>query len=308
MEYRPLEITVISADDLKNVNLISTMDVYVVVSIPTTTTTAAKIKANRKRTPVDKSGGRSPNWNHHLKFSVDESALSPHYPNNITFKIKSQRLLGDREIGEVVVPIKQLLHNTTPSAVAGGDGPSERIVDYQVRSTSGKPKGSFKFSYKFGEKTTVQTEAKNPDKPDLPVTAYPPPPGIGYATAPPAGIGYATAAPPPMAAPYGNPGAYPSPQPGYGYPQPPAGYGGGYPPAPTYGYPQPPAGYGAYGYGAPVDQQMKKKKKKMGGMGMGMGLGAGLLGGLLVGEMISDVGEMGAYDAGYDAGFGDAGF
>ncbi|KAI8548029.1 hypothetical protein RHMOL_Rhmol07G0241000 [Rhododendron molle] len=286
MEYRPLEITVMSADDLRNVNLITKMDVYVVVSIPT---------AKRQRTHVDKRGGRSPTWNHRLTFSVAESVLSPdHHPTNLTFKIKSQRLLGDREVGEVVVPVKQLLHDTTSSSArGGGDCPSDRIVDYQVRSTSGNPKGTFKFSYKFGEKITAQTVTKNPNKVDVPVTAYPPPPGIGYAIMPP----------PPTAPHYGNPAAYPPQQPGYGYPAPPPGYGGGYPPAPAYGYPPPPqAVYGSYGYGAPVGQQ---GKKKMGGgkMGMGMGLGAGLLGGMLLGDMMSDAAEMGAYDAGFDSGF-----
>ncbi|KAF5957578.1 hypothetical protein HYC85_004803 [Camellia sinensis] len=285
MEYRPLDITVISAEDLKDVNLISKMDVYVVVSLPND-------PKSTRQTPVDKDGGKSPKWNHRISLSLPTSSLSS---LSLLFNIISKRPLGNRPIGHITLPLSQLLDSDSDSHSAAADDGSERVVEYQVKTPSGKPKGTLKFSYKFGESFTVDpAEAVKSKNVDEPVTAYPahpaayapPPPGVGYAPPPPG-----------MAAPY----AYPPPAPGYGYaPPPPPGYGGYPPPQPGYGYPPAAAGYGygpPQGMGAMPPQQGKKKKK---GSKLGLGLGAGLLGGLLVGDMISDVGEMAAYDAGFD--------
>ncbi|KAA8545145.1 hypothetical protein F0562_019966 [Nyssa sinensis] len=255
MEYRPLDITVISADDLKNVNIFTTMDVYVVVSLSIYNTTVSKTK---RKTSVDKDGGSSPRWNHRMKFSVEEAALAQQAEVSLLFQIKSDRFFGDKYIGQVSVPIRELLDNTT-------DMNSEHVVDYQVLTPSGNVKGTLKFSYKFGEKFTAQLAAKKVDEPvtayPAPVTAHPPPHGVGYSMPPPPpGVGYSMP-PPGMAGPYPPPGGY-HPQPGYGYP--PQGYG----------YPPPPQMAG-YGYMQPLPQQQKKKGSKM-----GLGLGAGLLGGL----------------------------
>lgn len=284
MEYRPLDVTVISADGLKDVNLISKMDVYVVVSIADDPTT-------KRKTQVDKDGGKSPKWNDHLKFNVD--ARNPNVP--LVFRIRSDRPLGDKDIGVVTLPMKELLDHPT------ADGGGERVVEYQVRTPSGKSKGTLKFSYKFGDKVVApappppqmapQEKSKHSDEP---VTAYPAQAGASTA--------YAAYAPPQQG--YGYPppqqhSGYP-PAAAYGYPQPPQ-QGYGYPPQ-QHGYGYPPPQQGGYGYPPQVvvqPQQVKKKKNNF-----GLGLGAGLLGGLLVGDMISDVGEMGAYDAGFD----DAGF
>ncbi|OIS96211.1 hypothetical protein A4A49_05338 [Nicotiana attenuata] len=53
MEWRPFDITVLSADGIKNVNLFYPMDVYVEVSI-------FGYAKNKKKTFVDKKGGTSP--------------------------------------------------------------------------------------------------------------------------------------------------------------------------------------------------------------------------------------------------------
>lgn len=286
MEYRPLDVTVISADGLKDVNLISKMDVYVVLSIADDPTT-------KRKTHVDKDGGKSPKWNDHLKFNVD--ARNPNVP--LVFRIRSDRPLGDKDIGVVTIPMKELLDHPT------ADGGGERVVEYQVRTPSGKSKGTLKFSYKFGDKVAApappppqmapQEKSKHSDEP---VTAYPAQAGASTAYAPYAppqqGYGY----PPPQ-----QHSGYP-PAAAYGYPPPPQ-QGYGYPPQEHgYGYPPPPQG--GYGYPPQVVVQPQQVKKKKNNMGLGLGLGAGLLGGLLVGDMISDVGEMGSYDAGFD----DAGF
>ncbi|KAF5181812.1 Src2 [Thalictrum thalictroides] len=298
MEYRPLEINVISAKDLKDVNLFSKMDVYAVVSI------SGDLRS-RQKTPVDHNSGKNPTWNYSIKFTIDEN-MAKQNRLILVFQLKSERSLGDKLIGEVHVPIKELLDNL-------GDGKAPQFVSYQVRKPDGKSKGVLNFSYKFGDKIVSEMPKY---KGDEPVTAYPayPPPGAA------AGASSAAYPPPPQHGGYPpQAGGYPPAQTG-GYPPagypPPGGYGappvagyGGYPPQQG-GYP-PPGGYGGYppqqgGYGGYPPQVQKPPKKNKMGMGLGAGLLGGALGGLLIGDMISDAG---GYDGGYDGGFdGGGGF
>ncbi|XP_031404346.1 protein SRC2 homolog [Punica granatum] len=288
MEFRPLDVTVLSAKGLKDVNLMTKMDVYAVVSISGDPRTAQK-------TPVDKDCGSSPKWHFPMKFTLDDAAA---HANRLTlvFKIMSDRSLGDREVGSVHVPVKELLD--AASVVDGKKSDDvapppalENVMSYCVRTPKGKPKGTLEFSYRFGEKYTVAappppTTAKGADEP---VMAYP-------AMAHPGSSSAGAAYPPP--------GGYPHYPPPGGYPQyPPAGGYPAYPPQVGYGYPnQHP--HGAQGYGYPPVQQVKPPKKSGGGK-FGLGLAGGLLGGLLIGDMIGDAAEMSAYDAG---GFDDGGF
>ncbi|PON88305.1 C2 domain containing protein [Trema orientale] len=284
MELRSLEINVISARDLKDVNLMTKMDVYAVVSISGESHNHQKTKTN-----VDRASGRNPTWNFPAKFTVDESAAKQ---NRLTlvFTLFCDRTLGDKEIGQVNVPVKELLDSSSSSSM--------QFVSYQVRKPSGKPKGELHFSYKFGEKLARKPDAGEPITaypavevgPSAPPTyLHPPPPAHGgYVPVQPV-VGYGGGYPVPPAAGYG---AYPPPPPppGYGYPPPPPPHGYGYPTGPGYGYPPP--------------QQVGQKKNNKFGMGLGAGLLGGALGGLLIGDMVSDAAS---YDAGYDAGFGDGG-
>ncbi|KAL3814675.1 hypothetical protein ACJIZ3_015943 [Penstemon smallii] len=275
MEYRPLKIMVISAEGLKDKSLFSKMDVYAIVSI-------AGYPQSMKKTFVDKDCGTKPKWNHRMEFVIDEPYLTK--PGlSLLFEIKAESSIrSDKEIGSVTVPIHELFQ--------GNSSNEDRVVEYQVITPSGKPKGTLKISYNFGEKftetkkqATESSTAYSNKHSDEPVTAYPaaahPYPGMGYPPQYPAQAGY---------------GGYPPPQSsGYGYQQPPPGYG--YLPAAA-------AGYGAY----PGAQKPKKNKMGM-GSGLGMGLGAGLLGGLLVGEMASDIGDASSYADGYGDAMGDMG-
>ncbi|XP_047311235.1 protein SRC2-like [Impatiens glandulifera] len=276
MGSRTLEINVRSAKHLNNVNFITKMDAYVHVTI------AGDSYSASQKTPVDREGNTNPNWNSPMNFILDESSVSRNLLS-LVFKLRCDRALGDKEIGEVTVPITDLLGH------AGEDKP--QFVTYQVRMPSGKPKGELNFSYKWGDKVSAPLPQPAPEKLEDPVTAYPsvsgptnisyppPPPPPGYNlpdpllahpgtsaaayhpqpcgtapevpyAAPPGGYHYQPQPPPPTAG-YGY-DSYPPPQAGYGYPPPPpppAGYG--YPPPPPqagYGYPPPPppaqAGYG----------------------------------------------------------------
>ncbi|KVH89871.1 protein SRC2-like [Cynara cardunculus var. scolymus] len=262
MDYRTLDLTIVSAKGLKKASLIGKMDVYAVASIFGTAGNVQKYK-----TPVDKDGGSDPTWNIPMKFTVDEAAG---LQNRLTLviEIKAVGMFGDKDVGEVHVPIKELLEGVK------AEGREMKFVSYQVRRPSGKPKGDLSFSYKFGENFSGKAAEE-------PVTAYPAGMAVGTSSSyPPA---YAAAGgyyPPPAN------GYPPQSQTGYAYqhqqqpghaaypPPPPPGYGG-YPPQQGYGYP-------------PVQQPQQPPKKSKMGMGLGAGLLGGALGGLLIGDMISD--------------------
>ncbi|GFY98729.1 hypothetical protein Acr_13g0001300 [Actinidia rufa] len=281
MEYRPLEITIISAKGLKDVGAFSKMDVYVIATISGDPRTEQK-------TPIDKNGGSSPSWNHTMRFTVDEAAAQTNRLNLI-FQLRHERnLLGDKDVGEVHVPIKELLGNT-------GDNKSAALAEYPVRKPSGKAKGKLKFSYKFGAMYQNHAGTSSMYPAQVKADPYVPPVAVPYAPpAQPPPAGYPSPAsyvPPHPPAGYPAPGSYVPPTPPLGYPAPaPAtgGYGypyGGYPPHPA------PAGYppmaGGYGY-PPVQQQPPKKNKFGAGAGLGAGLVGGLIGGMLIGDMVSD--------------------
>ncbi|KAF1881511.1 hypothetical protein Lal_00021490 [Lupinus albus] len=281
MEYRTLELNVVSAKDIKYVNLLSKMDVYAVVSMSGDSHNGQKMK-----THVHRDGGTNPSWNFPVKFTVNESLA---HQNRLSLEIKlfSERTFaGDTLIGTVCIPVKELIDNP-------GDG-SFRHVSYQVRTQSGKAKGLLNLSYKFGDKVTAPIKAAPAPVPGVyppPAVAYPPPvvsskqePVMAY---PAVGAWGSRTTPPP----YGVMPYPPTQQPSYGYrPTEQSGYG--YPPQPGYGYGYPQPQQSGYGY--PPAQQQGKKKNKF-GMGLGAGLLGGALGGLLIGDMVSDVAE---YDAG----------
>ncbi|CAI9762622.1 unnamed protein product [Fraxinus pennsylvanica] len=261
------------------------MAVYAVVSI----SGGDKMSKQTTKTPVDRDGDTNPTWNFPMKFKLDEAALRQNLLT-LDFKLVCERALGNKDIGEVHVPIKQLLDSPTTGAV-GNYGTQQRLVSYQVRKPSGQPKGQITFSYKFVDKVAPPLPVPGAAKLDEePVTAYPAVgPRFAYPSPSPGGV-Y-----PPYPVDHGT-GQYPPPPGGYPPLQPPAGYV--YPPLPSYGGypPPPPPGYGyppQPGYGYPAVQRPPKKNN------FGLGVGAGLLGGFLVGDMISDVGDFG-FDGGFD--------
>ncbi|XP_065037301.1 protein SRC2-like [Musa acuminata AAA Group] len=282
--YRTIEMTLISAKDLNDVNVFSKMDVYAVVSI-------AGDPRSSQRTPTDKNGGKSPSWNATLRFYVP---VDPAAAGRLVLHVllRAERTLGDRDVGEVQIPLKELL-------VDGGGKPSSgpQFVSYQVRKTgSGKPKGVLNLSYKFLDAPAAAADHAPPPPVAYPAAAPPPAgypapgtdskPAFAYPAAappPPAGypapgtdskpaFAYPAAAPPPPAG-YPAPGtdskpanpvtvnpapgssgpAYPPPgkdfktgEPATAYPPPGPSepYPHAYPPPPQYGYAAPPAGYG----------------------------------------------------------------
>ncbi|KAK8952179.1 hypothetical protein KSP39_PZI003509 [Platanthera zijinensis] len=302
MAHRTLELTLISAKDLKDVNFLSKMDVYAVAAI-------AGDHRSQQRTPVDRDGGKNPSWNASLRFSVpaEPSAAARLIIDVI---IRSDHTFGDRDVGEVHIPVKELLD---------GLNPGSKFVSYQVRKPhSSKARGVLNLSYRFIDLPSTAApsapfQAANPAESPA---AYPPPasgkppkgnePVMAYPAAGASGSAYPPSYPPAGGSqaypPQGGYPAYPPhpvPQGGYSaYPPPPAWSGYGAPPPAGYGYGAPQSG--GYGYAAVPPRKQKNNL----GLGLGAGLIGGALGGMLIGDMISDDG---AYDSGYDAGF-DNGF
>ncbi|XP_010504403.1 PREDICTED: protein SRC2-like [Camelina sativa] len=192
-----LELNIYSAKDLENVNLITKMDVYAVVYINGDDSR----KNEKEKTPIDRTGESEPTWNHAVKFSVDQRLA---YEGRLTLVVKlvcDRGIFGDKDLGEVEVPVLELLHGSTPSPSLNRNGQGMmRFVTYQVRTPFGKGQGSLTFSYRFNTPSfepdsSVSSSSPvctNPihTPPDLPATTtttmtYPPPPSSEASFYPP---------------------------------------------------------------------------------------------------------------------------
>lgn len=155
MEHRPIEVKLLCAKELKDVNVFSKMDVYVIGSI-------SGDPRSMQRTLIDKDGGTNPTWNHEMQFTFDESAARLNRLG-LVFQIMSNRTLGDKEIGRVYVPLKELFD------VEIIENDKHRHVIYQVQTLSGKFKGQLEFSFKLGDKFIQSIQQRL----DEPIIAYP---------------------------------------------------------------------------------------------------------------------------------------
>ncbi|PWA48684.1 C2 domain-containing protein [Artemisia annua] len=122
MECRNLELILLSADGLKKPNSIKKADkVYADVSILGTD--------NKLRTPVNQTGGSEPTWNHRMKFTMDED-LAQQNRLTLVVKIKAVRIFTHKNLGEVCVPIKELMEGIKD------EGKDMQFVTYQVKQES----------------------------------------------------------------------------------------------------------------------------------------------------------------------------
>ncbi|GLJ46069.1 hypothetical protein SUGI_0970550 [Cryptomeria japonica] len=302
METRTIEVTLISARDIQDVNLFTKSKVYAVAWIK------GDPRASKQRTVSDKEKGTNPTWNKPLTFTVDEAALQQGCLV-LEVEIRTEGTFGDKEVGHISVPMKEFLNKKPPGGVD--------FVAYQVRKPSGKAKGTLNLSVKLNnpaqdkqpvyEPTAFQYPANGSAAPAYGATAPAPAPAqkegknesvTSYPAYPPPGSSSSSSYPPPAAyppPPPGQPAGYPHypPPPPAGYPQypPPGGHyppQQGYPPHNQGGYPPyNQGGYPPYNQGYPPAQQQPPKKNKM-GLGLGAGLLGGALGGLLIGDMIGD--------------------
>ncbi|XP_050267105.1 protein SRC2 homolog isoform X2 [Quercus robur] len=265
MEMKHLEITMNSARGLKKVNHLHAMDVYAVVTLSSNPQT-------EQRTPVDKGCGSKPMWNHTMKFTFDEAVAKMNYLF-LNIKLKHHgHIRGDKDIGEVLVPVKELLDKAE-------EGNFVKYLTYQVRESSGKPQGELNLSYRFEDDTPI-------------VTAYPPP-HVGTSSSSayiPSRLNIPQTYNPPQSS---------TPQSTMGYPS-----HGRIPPPPPLpeGYPTPPPGLGYHHHGKPqVVQPQQPAGKNSGnnnvGLELGMAVVGGMLGGILLGELVYESDDGASNDA-----------
>lgn len=221
MSHRTLDISSISAKDLKlkKVSCFSNkMGLYATVSID------GSSNSSEQKTPIDKNGGSNPIWNSPMKFTINDVAAAQ---QTVVVKLKAERIIRDKVIGRVCVPMKELLDNY-------GDSEGENHTSYTVVTPSGKAMGVLDLRLKLGELVNYPT---GPGHGVVDVYQHPPTPAYG---------------------------GYPPPAPAYGGGCPPVlACGGGYPPAPAYGGAYVPApGYGPYmpytAPDAPVQQPQQR--------------------------------------------------
>lgn len=268
MQYRPVEITIISAKGLKRVKHLSKMDVYVVVSL-------SGGPEMEQKTPVDKESGPNPNWNFPMNFNIDEEEAQKGRLG-LNFKvICHRRLHSDKEIGQVNVPVKELLDN-------GGDGKFLKYVTFQVRKPNGKHRGELNLSYKFAHQvleTTSSVKLNNNNNNEFlvppVVTAYP----VNYAVGTSSTNNY-----------QGYSGNYCQTEPPLGYPIP---IQGGNRPGSGLGYPDQHNPVFGYGY-----SQWVKPQNPAGNGEVDAAFLSGLLGGLLIGDILTA--NNNPSDGGYD--------
>ncbi|KQK14717.1 hypothetical protein BRADI_1g18270v3 [Brachypodium distachyon] len=141
MAYRVLEVTLQSAKDLRKVNLMTRMEVYAVATISGDPIT-------RQCTPPDPYGGRNPTWNATLRFAIppDSSSASS---GCLHVLLRTARSLGDRDVGEVIVPLSDILHSSATGSPHGSNSPQS--ASYQVRKVHrAEARGVLHLSYRLG--------------------------------------------------------------------------------------------------------------------------------------------------------------
>ncbi|XP_076954283.1 protein SRC2 homolog [Bidens hawaiensis] len=125
MEDRKLNLTLVLANDLKKSRFTGSMHVYVVVFI-------SGDKDQKQRSSTDKQGDSNPTWNVPMKFVIDEEVSV----STLVVKIKAEGMFGGKNLGEVHVPVKELLEGFK------GNGNAAQTVSYEVlRKPSGNRMG-----------------------------------------------------------------------------------------------------------------------------------------------------------------------
>lgn len=143
MAIRAIDINLISARDLNDVNLFFKIKAYAVAWIE------GSESYEEKKTRLDKKNGTNPTWNHPCKFMVDEVALLQGVLM-LDVKIRTVGIFCGQEIGRVSVPLKQFVN---PAEDGGLQIVAVERKNCEVIKPSGKPMGMLNFSVKIGQRT-----------------------------------------------------------------------------------------------------------------------------------------------------------
>lgn len=158
MEYREIEVTLISAQNLKKVNTFGKMTVYGVVWIYPNMKVA---------TPVDTRGNLNPTWNATLKLSADERLVQDRNAL-VHIDLYNHGSLGSNFVGSSSIPLSALrgVKEEIDQQVESSSSESN-ITTVPVVRRSGRARGTLNLSIKLGE--LIKPSPYTP-----PVVAYPP--------------------------------------------------------------------------------------------------------------------------------------
>ncbi|KAI5008763.1 hypothetical protein ZWY2020_009811 [Hordeum vulgare] len=159
MAHRVLELTLVSASNLPDVNLFSGMEVYAVASVYGDPRT-------RQRTRTDREGETDPAWNQTVWFAVSPTAAAAGRAY-LHVLLRTERYFGssfgldDRDVGEVFIPVADLL----AGAACAAGGTPWRCASYPVRKVqSARHRGTLSIAYRLGP--VVAPPPPLPSEPD----------------------------------------------------------------------------------------------------------------------------------------------
>nr|POF01973.1 protein src2 [Quercus suber] len=166
MDCRVLQLVIQSAQGLRNVNRVTAMKPYALVSIRDNHN---NLYSSEEKTPEDTEGGSNPTWNSPVTFNLD---ITKAKESNLELVVKLMSLrtdhwFRDKDIGEVRVFITKLLEGFGGGAKADAVV-AEKQMSASVMTTDEKPEGTLVFSYKFESVTTVQKSARQVNFPTAP--------------------------------------------------------------------------------------------------------------------------------------------
>ncbi|KAL0005993.1 hypothetical protein SO802_013554 [Lithocarpus litseifolius] len=166
MDCRVLQLVIQSARELRNVNRVTTMKPYALVSIRDNQN---NLHSSEEKTPADRGGGSNPTWNSPVTFNLD---ITKAKESNLELVVKlmsfrRNHLCKDKEIGEVRVFITKLLEGFGGEAKADAVV-AEKQMSANVITADAKPQGTLLFSYKFESVSTVQKPARQINFPTEP--------------------------------------------------------------------------------------------------------------------------------------------
>ncbi|MCO5581276.1 hypothetical protein L7F22_035154 [Adiantum nelumboides] len=146
-EQRLIEVVLLSASNLKDVNYLSKMETFAVMSFPPYVDYT---------TQVDYHGGLSPTWNEKLGFMIPESVLQ-RGEGHLKLEIFTLSTLGPKFVSEASIPltdISQLPRLHDPY-----------VKKYPLKTNSGDFHGEVTVSFSVGDKVQLKVGEKVPTFP-----------------------------------------------------------------------------------------------------------------------------------------------
>lgn len=136
--HRVLNVSILSAEDLKDVKHVGRMHTFAVVSMPPNV---------EFTTQVDKEGGVDPSWNETFTVAVPESHLQK---KDAKMRVEIYTLTstrGQRFVGEASIPLSDIIR-----AEEKGSKMEKQYRSYAVKTLDGSPQGEVHVAFLLGER------------------------------------------------------------------------------------------------------------------------------------------------------------